>query len=175
MRSAVFATATNFFHTISNRTEAFGRTFREALPNFSKSALTMTTRGVTWLLNMCKKPLCGCRPHGWYGSWLHGSWLHGCLHGVHPLKFCFVGLDSACSLHGFNGSTQGTFDEPSVIGGSSSTSHRNFTGIANLVRSVGATCNSVHVVRLAKADRALVHFSQRVWVCGGEWTKWFQL
>ena len=77
--------------------------------------------------------------------------------GVQSFKFSFVGANGSFSLNVFNGSTEWTFDESSLIGRSSVPSQSNFTGIANLVWSVGATCDGVHVVCIFEADGA-IHF-----------------
>ena len=55
----------------------------------------------------------------------------------------------------FNGSTEWAFDEASLIGRSGVPSQRNFTGIANLVRSVGATFDGVDVVGIFETDGAI--------------------
>ena len=65
-----------------------------------------------------------------------------------------VGLDGAFALRRFNGSTHGAFDEASKIGRICQASHINFTWMANLVRSLGATFDGVHVVGIFETDGA---------------------
>ena len=142
MCGALFAIPTDFVPTGGYRAEAFGFTDSGALSDVSKSALAPSwcVSGRSWRRNSRKR--------SWSGS--------GC--SVHAPKFSFVGLDRAFALNLFHFSAQRTFDEASEKCRRSREAQFNFTGIANLVRSVGATCNGVHVVRIFETDGA-IHFA----------------
>ena len=148
MCRALFAVPTDFVSTGGKRAYSFCFSDSVALSDVSKSALAPL-----WCVS--GRP-CSRKSER---SWSERRRLWRC--SVHAFKFGFVGLDRAFALGGFDFSAQRTLDETSKKCRRSRESQRNFTGIANLMRSVGTTCDGVHVVGIFETDGA-IHFVKRM-------------
>ena len=148
----MFAFSANFVHASGCGAESFGFTFGGALSKESKRALAPLRSG-SWSWRSWRS---GSWRRSWrsYGRSYGRSWRSV---GVQSFKFSFVGANGSFSLNVFNGSTEWAFDEASLIGRRSREAESNFASIANLVWSVGATCDGVHVVGIFETDGA-IHF-----------------
>ena len=135
MCRALFAVSTDFVSTGRKRAYSFCFADSVALSDVSKSALAplWCVSGRSWRRKRSRSRLCS----------------------VDASKFSFVGLDRAFALVGFHFSAQRTLDETSEKCRRRREAQGNFASIANLVRSVGTTCDGVHVVGIFETDGAI--------------------